>query len=245
MPVWIVPVIIIVLGLLVLSFLRLRVPRDTEREKFNDHDSFVAYDQVSRWPLFGLVRYVFLRQLRRYHPEGTLVDVGCGPGYLALAIARKFPRLNVLGIDISPEMVALAQHNLAALELDSRVKFQSADVEQLPLEAGSIGFVVSTLSLHHWSNPGQALEEIYRVLKPGGQLLIFDLRRDTPLLAYCIFQLGQRFFAPLDIRRTNGAIGSIWSSYTAAETQELLSLSSFSAWKVQKGWGWAYLWGKK
>lgn len=52
------------------------------------------------------------------------------------------------------------------------------DVAGLPLPDGALDWAVSSLSLHHWSDPDRALGEICRVLKPGGQMLLFDLRRD-------------------------------------------------------------------
>jgi ubiquinone/menaquinone biosynthesis C-methylase UbiE len=231
--------------LAILSWLRLRIPRDLSKEGIDDRESILAYDQVSRWPLFGLIRYLVIKQLKRHRPQGTLLDAGCGPGYLALAIAQKFPQLKVTGIDISKEMLDLAKINLASSKCNLRVKFQQANVQQLPFENDSVDLAVSTLSLHHWSNPAQALQEIYRVLKPGGQLLIFDLRRDTPRILYYSIRCGQRFLAPAPIRRINGGVGSVWSSFTPSEMEKLLTSSPFRNGKIRKGWGWAYILGQK
>lgn len=245
MPLWLIPVIPAVIVLAILSWTRLKIPRDTSKEGIDDRDSILAYDRVSHWPLFSIIRYFMIRQLRQYHPGGLLMDAGCGPGYLALAIAQKFPHLQINGIDISQDMLKRALINRRALNLDQRVKFQKADIQQLPFENNAIDFTISTLSLHHWPNPESAIEEIYRTLKPGGQLLIFDLRRDSPRILFYIIGVGQRLLAPAPIRRVNGGLGSIWSSLTPLELDTLLSRSSFKDWKVLGRWGWVYVWGRK
>lgn len=102
----------------------------------------------------------------------------------------------------------------------------------------SVDIVVSSLSLHHWAEPEQALAEIFRVLKPNGRLLIFDLRRDSPRIVYIIFVLGQELFTPEAIRRTNGAVGSLWASYTSGELVALLSKGRFKHVKVSSMPAW-------
>jgi ubiquinone/menaquinone biosynthesis C-methylase UbiE len=243
---WLIPVIVIVLALAVLSLTRLKIPRDPAREKeMEDPESVRAYDEVSQWKIYDVFRFVIIRQLDRHHPQGTLIDIGCGPGHLALAIARKYPSLKIIGIDNSREMLKVAQTKRAALKPGSQVQFQEASAQHLCLPAESVDFAISTLSLHHWLEPQKALEEIYRVLRPGGQLLIVDPRRDAPRILFYIFRFGQTFLFPSALRRTNGPVGSIWSSYTAKEMETLLSRSPFPSREVHRGWGWAYLWGQK
>jgi ubiquinone/menaquinone biosynthesis C-methylase UbiE len=65
--------------------------------------------------------------------------------------------------------------------LKSNLKFLEADVRRLPLEDNFLDVTVSTLSLHHWVHPEKALAEIHRLLKPGGRMFVFDLRRDMAL----------------------------------------------------------------
>jgi ubiquinone/menaquinone biosynthesis C-methylase UbiE len=244
MFIWILPVVLIT-GLVVLSLVRRHMARDIARERADDAESTLAYDRVSRWVLFSFIRYLFIRRLKKLEPSGTLMDAGCGPGYLAIRIAREFPKLNVIGIDVATEALVLAAEHAGSPGPDRSPRFLRADVNHLPLEDNSLDFIVSTLSLHHWPEPVSSLGEMYRVLKPRGQLLIFDLRRDIPWLMFGIIRLGQRYIAPAPIRRTNGGVGSVWSSLTPREMDSLLAASPFREWKVRRGWGWLIVWSKK
>ena len=97
---WIAPIIFIVVILSVSNLIRLTVPRDSSKEGENDSDSVLAYDLVSRSPLFSFIRWRVLQQIRKYRPTGILLDIGCGPGYLDIAIAAKYPHVKVIGIDV-------------------------------------------------------------------------------------------------------------------------------------------------
>lgn len=108
-------------------------------------------------------------------PGGQVLDVGCGPGHIAVLLAQEAPGLTVTGIDLVPAMIALAQRHAAAAELSDRVRFQVADVASLPFPDDQFDLVVSSLSLHHWPDPARGLAEIDRVLRPGGRVLIYDL----------------------------------------------------------------------
>ncbi|MEO8539728.1 MAG: methyltransferase domain-containing protein [bacterium] len=100
-----------------------------------------------------------------------VIDLGCGPGHTALACARKAAR--VIGIDVTPEMIVAATA-LANQRSLNNCEFRVGNVEALPFVTGSFDVVTSRVSAHHYSNPTQALSEAFRVLKPGGLMLISD-----------------------------------------------------------------------
>lgn len=106
----------------------------------------------------------------------AILEIGSGPGRLAVEIARRMPGAEVVGIDLAEAMIARAVDQARAEELGERVGFVLADAAALPLADGSFHIVVSTLSLHHWSDPARVFREIARVLRPGGVALVYDLR---------------------------------------------------------------------
>ena len=111
-------------------------------------------------------------------PAGALVlDVGTGPGTVPLMIAAECPQVAVTGVDLSPEMIARATSAADREPFDvDRVSFGVADVVALPFDDRSVDLVVSSLSMHHWTDPATGLREVVRVLRPGAQAWIYDVR---------------------------------------------------------------------
>ena len=108
--------------------------------------------------------------------EGKVLDVGTGPGTLARELARSLPGLQVYGIDLSEDMIRLARAHARREQVEERVHFASGDVAHLPYPDQSFDAVVSTISMHHWYELEQPLRDLYRVLRPGGRLWIYDFR---------------------------------------------------------------------
>jgi len=77
-------------------------------------------------------------------------------------------------------LVARAREILAAAGVGEQIELVTANASHLPFPDGAFDAVISSGSLHHWKAPVASLNEIYRVLKPGGQALLYDLVRDTP-----------------------------------------------------------------
>ncbi len=242
---WLILLIIVLALFLILGFRRIAIPREPDREAIADSEAVRAYDQMSRGLLFAVARYVVINRLKQYHPKGTLADVGCGPGYLAALVSRRYRQLRVIGLDIDGEMVRIARQSLASNDTNGTLDFLVGDVQRLPFKDRSIDFVLSTASLHHWLDAREALREVYRVLKPGGRFLFADLRRDTPRLFYYAFRIGQAVLTPTAIRRTNGAVGSLWASYTPAEVKALLSETPWRNARLEPRAGWMFIFGDK
>lgn len=166
-----------------------------------------AYDLLFSSAIDSLYKRV-ARRVIGTTPSGKVLDVGCGPGRLAAHLAREAPGLTVTGIDISPDMIALARQRATATNLTDRLDFQVADVGALPFPDNEFDLVVSTLSLHHWPDPIRGLTEIRRVLKPNGQAYIYDLADWVSRLTHHgLPQSTVLAEAPF----THEAIGTIWS----------------------------------
>jgi len=111
--------------------------------------------------------------------SGTIVDIGTGPGRLPIEIAKQVVNAQVVGIDLSEDMVKIAKRHAEKAGLAARVKFKVASAYNTGFEGNSIDLVVSTGMLHHLKEPINAFNEIYRILKPGGEASIYDGRKDV------------------------------------------------------------------
>jgi SAM-dependent methyltransferase len=139
-----------------------------------------GYEAQSR-RLFGSLFDGIAADVAKVAPEGArILEIGSGPGHLSERLARGHG-FDVVGLDLDPEMVARAQANAEAAGTDRAPKFVVGDVAHLPFEMDSFDLVVSTFSMHHWSDPAAGLDEIARVLRPDGRALIWDLKTRLPL----------------------------------------------------------------
>ena len=114
------------------------------------------------------------RALGHLLPPLDVADVGCGEGYLTLETAR-WAR-SVIGIDRSDEVLERARA-LAARRRVTNVQWKKGDLARLPLRDASIDVTLLSQSLHHAADPEDALAEAVRVLRPGGRVLLLDLRQ--------------------------------------------------------------------
>lgn len=138
------------------------------------------YNAVSSSRIFQWHYDLVARDIARYCAQGTLLDVGTGPGWLLLKLHEAAPGMRLVGLDASPAMVAQAQRNAEQAGLATKIEVTAGHAGHLPFPDGTVDLVVSTGSIHHWKEPVAALNEVHRVLKSGGQALVYDLATDTP-----------------------------------------------------------------
>lgn len=103
-----------------------------------------------------------------FNSEMTVLDVGCGNGWLVREMLRRGAHDGV-GVDISPEMVSVSNQATEYLERESYVV---SNGESLPFESNSMEIITNVESLYYYPEPQEALNEWHRVAKSGGQLLI-------------------------------------------------------------------------
>ncbi|KAG4082942.1 methylase [Neocallimastix lanati (nom. inval.)] len=99
----------------------------------------------------------------------TLLDAGCGTAPMISLLKEKFPDKKYTGIDISPKMIEKANSkNLTNTE------FIVGDCENLPFDENSFDIVITSQSFHHYPNPQDYFNSVYKVLKPGGKFILRD-----------------------------------------------------------------------
>jgi ArsR family transcriptional regulator len=145
---------------------------EKRRQKAEQHFNLVA-DRLGRnycpgrsWEAIGQMLFLLT-------PKVRIADLGAGDGTLSRLLARQAETVHC--IDNSPRMVQLGRA-LAKKEQLSNLTYVLGDIEKVPLPSGSIDLALLSQALHHAENPRKAISEAFRILKPGGRVLILDLR---------------------------------------------------------------------
>ncbi|TVP78613.1 MAG: methyltransferase domain-containing protein [Puniceicoccaceae bacterium] len=105
-------------------------------------------------------------------PKIRIADLGAGEGLISQLLARRAEQ--VICVDNSPRMVEFGS-DLAAKNGFSNLRYELGDIEAVPLKAKSVDLALLSQALHHAQHPQAAVAEAYRILKPGGQVIIIDL----------------------------------------------------------------------
>lgn len=146
---------------------------DRERASRSLFDRWAgSYDGGRITPWFQFTQGLAIDNLELTSSSNVL-DVGCGTGHAILSIAPRLKTGRACGIDISPGMVEVARSKVPA-QLKDRVEFREASSAKLPFADLTFDHVLCTNSFHHYPDPALALAEMRRVLRSGGELVIFE-----------------------------------------------------------------------
>jgi ArsR family transcriptional regulator len=170
------------------------------KESFAEHGAAEEARQLvpgRSWPAWA-------RAISYLLPACDVADLGCGDGYLTIEAARWAKK--VTAIDRSPEMLARGKA-LAKRRKVSNISWKRGELEELPLADESVDIAVLSQALHHAADPVEALREAFRVLTPGGKVLILDLRQHDQ--AWVKDALGDRWlgFKDADLKKMLAAAG--------------------------------------
>lgn len=144
---------------------------------FDDEAFAQRYAERHRKMVEGFGREYADKLVSRGFHNGRIIDVGCGFGAMNIVLAHRFADSEIVGIDLSDPLLQLANQSAQAAGLDHRVKFEKADVHQIPYDDDSFDVVINTNMVHLVDNAVQMLNEIERILVPDGCLFIADVRR--------------------------------------------------------------------
>jgi len=109
--------------------------------------------------------------------HGQVLDTGCGFGVVAIEIARNFPEVTITGLDLGRPLLRIGRGLAEKAGVADRIDLLEGDVEKLDYPDHSFDLVINTFMLHIVDNPITMLNEIERVVKPDGRIMITDLRR--------------------------------------------------------------------
>ena len=138
-----------------------------------NHTLSMSIDRVWRRRVVG--------EVRRAKP-GRILDVATGTGDLAIAmarriIARRIRDVQVLGVDLSEQMLAVARRKIEARGLDGRIVLDRGDAERLAVADASVDVATVAFGVRNFGDLGAGLRELARTIKPGGKVVILEFSR--------------------------------------------------------------------
>ncbi len=138
-------------------------------------------------------------------PPMVIADLGAGEGTLSQLLAQRAQR--VIAVDNSEQMVACGGE-LARRHGFTNLEFRLGDIEEPPIEPGTVDLALLSQALHHAAAPQRALDGAHRILKPGGRVVVLDLLRHN-------FEKARQLYA------------DVWLGFAEAELEEMLATAGF------------------
>ncbi len=200
--------------------------RILEPEAMEDNFEAEAYNALATrqskflyQPLFDTIDKLDLK-------GGRALDLGCGPGQVAIRLASKYPDMKIIGMDMSDTMLNLARTNAAEKKLDN-ISFIKGDVKRTPFDDASFDLVYSNFVIHHLPEPIFLFNETARLAGRQGAIIIRDLLRHAPWVIK--FQaLFSRVFLRYTAVQAKESAESLQASLTQNEIRRFLEKSRLS-----------------
>jgi ubiquinone/menaquinone biosynthesis C-methylase UbiE len=206
------------------AFELMRVP---EPEAMDDSEEVEAYASAAAQAHLDAIDDTFVAHaqlLLKGRERGRALDIGTGPGQIAIKLGYRLTRWKFTGIDRSAAMVEKARQNLeSAPELAGRVEFRTADGNSLDFPDATFDLVICNSVLHHMEEPQNLFSEIARVVKPDGAILLRDLRRPRRFGYRAHIRKNGKHYAG-EMRRLY--IASLHAAYTEEELQKMVAASA-------------------
>lgn len=162
----------------------------------------------------------FVKLLRNSGFEsGRILDTGCGFGAVAIELAKEFPDIEIAGIDLGEPLLQLGQSLAGKAGVADRIAFSKGDVHELDFESNSFDVVVNTFMVHIVDAPVSMLNEMERVAKNQGRIMITDLRRMwlglivRKLRTAFTLEEGMEIIRKSDLRQGKYSKGPFWWDY--------------------------------
>ena len=189
------------------------------------------YDKGAKCYMMPEYKYFVWKILRKGIKGGTVLDIGTGSGLLAIELSKvKGGHFDIVAIDISENMIRKAIENAKRAGVRDRIRFLVSTAAALPFPDDSFNLVISYASLHHWLEPVAVFNEVERVVKETGSVIIRDNKRvyQNPFWKSIIWFIS-RF---MNKRHRENWPKAILASYTIPEVNEILSRSRLRDYRV-------------
>ena len=177
-----------------------RKRRDKTRAYFDELAGRFGKDYVPGRSWKGLAE-----ALLKVTNQGVVADLGAGEGTLAQMLARQADQ--VIAVDLSPKMVEFGRELALKHELPN-LEYRLGDIEEPPLDDASVDLAFLSQALHHAGSPEKALQQAFRIVKPGGRLVVLDLLQHT-------FEQARELYA------------DVWLGFSEGELAAMLEKASF------------------
>jgi ubiquinone/menaquinone biosynthesis C-methylase UbiE len=132
------------------------------------------YDSMMKKDAMRLQRVQIAEELTHYINEGRILDIGTGHGRLLAEIFEKNPKIELYGLDISEKMVKLAKLNLKNIP----VNLKQGNIIKTDFNEDYFDLITCTGSFYLWNSPTDALNEIYRIIKPQSKVIFFETHKE-------------------------------------------------------------------
>lgn len=157
-----------------------------KKEQVADMFNSIAhrYDFLNRFLSVGIDiwwRKKAIRQLQQLSPKNVL-DVATGTGDVAIMTSRMLKPEKITGIDISEGMLELGRKKIDKLGLSAQIELKKADSEVIPFEASQFDAITVAFGVRNFQNLDKGLKEMYRVLQPGGKLVVLEFSKSKNIL---------------------------------------------------------------
>lgn len=152
---------------------------------------------------------------------GHFLDVGTGPAQIPILLAQRCPDIHITAIDLSEEMLKIAKRHVAAAGLTDRITLEHVDAKKLPYPDNTFDGLISNSIVHHIHDAMAALQEMGRVTRPKGSVLIRDLIRPETLAEAQVFV--DLYAAEDTAYQQKLYYDSFLAAFTIAEVNEMLT----------------------
>jgi demethylmenaquinone methyltransferase/2-methoxy-6-polyprenyl-1,4-benzoquinol methylase len=155
------------------------------------------YDFLNRVLSMGLDHYWRAKLIAYFNNTHKVLDIATGTADLAIAAAKKLPKAQIIGVDISQEMLKIGQLKVAERKLDHTITLQQADAENLPFADNHFDGIMAAFGVRNFENLPKGLSEMHRVLEKNGKLAILELSEPQGFLLKPLYTFYSFMILPL------------------------------------------------